>query len=38
MTLLGNFALWAALLFGIWGAVLAFSESLAGPAGPGRSR
>ncbi len=25
MTLLGNFALWAALLFGIWGAVLAFS-------------
>ena len=26
MTLLGNFALWAALLFGIWGAVLAFSN------------
>jgi cytochrome c-type biogenesis protein CcmF len=25
MTLLGNFALWAALLFGIWGAVLSFS-------------
>ena len=31
MTLLGNFALWAALLFGIWGAALAFSEPLAGP-------
>ena len=26
MTLLGNFALWAALLFGVWGAVLAFSN------------
>ena len=25
MTLLGNFALWVALLFGIWGAALAFS-------------
>jgi cytochrome c-type biogenesis protein CcmF len=25
MTLLGNFALWAALLFGVWGAVVAFS-------------
>jgi cytochrome c-type biogenesis protein CcmF len=25
MTLLGNFALWAALLFGMWGAVVAFS-------------
>ncbi len=26
MTLLGSFALWAALLFGLWGAVLAFSN------------
>ena len=25
MTLLGSFALWAALLFGVWGAVVAFS-------------
>jgi cytochrome c-type biogenesis protein CcmF len=26
MTLLGTFALWAALLFGLWGAILAFSD------------
>ena len=38
MTLLGNFALWAALLFGVWGAVLAFSEPLAGPSRDRRCR
>ena len=36
MTLLGQFALWAALLLGLWGAAIALLGALAGPARAGR--
>ena len=38
MTLLGQFALWAAFLLGLWGVAIALFGQLAGPAGARRQR